>query len=65
MVVFYAIYFSTFYQTHFEKPLVHGQAVMLVTALFIEIKYIIERQVGGRSNFNYWSLVDFMTNCTK
>lgn len=38
---------------------------MLVTALFIEIKYIIERQVGGRYNFNYWLLVDFMTNCTK
>jgi len=28
MAVFYAIYFSTFYQTHFEKPLVHGQAVI-------------------------------------
>lgn len=28
MAVFYAIYFSAFYQNHFEKPLVHGQAVV-------------------------------------
>lgn len=26
MAVFYAIYFSPFYQTHLEKPLVYGQA---------------------------------------
>ena len=28
MAVFYLVYFSSFYQNHFEKPLVHGQAVV-------------------------------------
>lgn len=28
MAVFYLVYFSTFYQTHLEKPLVYGQAVI-------------------------------------
>ncbi|MCB0530986.1 MAG: archaeosortase/exosortase family protein [Lewinellaceae bacterium] len=60
MAVFYLIYFSSFYQNHFEKPLVYGQAV--IGNLLLHLLGHDTKVVGSAIASTYFS-VDIQNGC--
>lgn len=60
MAIFYLIYFSSFYQNYFEKPLVHGQAVLANLLLHL---FGHDTKVVGSAIANTDFSVDIQNGC--